>query len=288
MRAIFGWMESLMGLHLGTIWDDHGRIGRHRWAARATACHRWCPRDGCGAPRRSTREHAGGHHSRLDDIGYYGASERVATVADIDVANEQLLRMVVDATIARLGRIDYLINNAGVAGAEQMVVDMDVSVLRYTLTANLVSNYSLIEKVVPIMKRQGSGYILNVLSRTSVAKQQLARQPATACRCALQSSPAPSSRIWGTLRWPGNPDQRHRTGPSRRRSIARRRRQARTFRTSRATDPGELLSEQPVCRGCGVLACRHTDCDRARGTRRERRERAGRQRRHAGGASRLL
>ena len=55
-------------------------------------------------------------------------------------------------------------NNAGVAGAEQMVVDMDVADWRNTLSANLVSNYSLIEKVVPIMKRQGSGYILNVSS----------------------------------------------------------------------------------------------------------------------------
>ncbi len=35
---------------------------------------------------------------------------------------------------------------------------------RTTLQANLTSNYSLIEKVVPLMKRQGSGYILNVSS----------------------------------------------------------------------------------------------------------------------------
>jgi malonyl-CoA reductase/3-hydroxypropionate dehydrogenase (NADP+) len=43
-----------------------------------------------------------------------------------------------------------------VAGAEEMVADMSLDAWRYTLDANLVSNFSLIEKLVPIMKRQGS------------------------------------------------------------------------------------------------------------------------------------
>jgi malonyl-CoA reductase / 3-hydroxypropionate dehydrogenase (NADP+) len=60
--------------------------------------------------------------------------------------------------------VDYLINNAGVAGAEQMAVDMDRRRLARDAEANLNSNYSLIEKVVPRMKAQGSGYILNVSS----------------------------------------------------------------------------------------------------------------------------
>ena len=58
-------------------------------------------------------------------------------------------------TLAAFGRIDYLINNAGVAGAEQMVVDLEPEAWRATLRANLNSNYSLIEKVVPLMKQQG-------------------------------------------------------------------------------------------------------------------------------------
>jgi malonyl-CoA reductase/3-hydroxypropionate dehydrogenase (NADP+) len=45
-----------------------------------------------------------------------------------------------------------------------MVVDMDIDAWRYTLDANLVSNYLLMHHVVPLMKAQGSGYILNVSS----------------------------------------------------------------------------------------------------------------------------
>jgi malonyl-CoA reductase/3-hydroxypropionate dehydrogenase (NADP+) len=163
-RAIFGWMESLMGLHLGKVaLITGGSAGIGGQLARLLAvagarvmlvARRADQLDGMRA----------GIVRELEDIGYYGAGDRIATLADVDVADESSLGRAVDATLQTFGRIDYLVNNAGVAGAEQMVVDMGVDAWRYTLTANLVSNYSLIEKVVPVMKRQGSGYILNVSS----------------------------------------------------------------------------------------------------------------------------
>jgi malonyl-CoA reductase/3-hydroxypropionate dehydrogenase (NADP+) len=100
----------------------------------------------------------------LEEIGYNRPQDRVRLLADIDVADEAALAKSVAATLEAFGRIDYLINNAGVAGAEQMAVDIPPDDWRNTLNANLTSNYSLIEKVVPLMKRQGSGYILNVSS----------------------------------------------------------------------------------------------------------------------------
>ncbi len=163
-RAIFGWMESLMGLHLGKVaLITGGSAGIGGQLARLLAV--------AGArvmlvARRADQldEMRTGIVRELEDIGYYGASERIATLAGVDVADEASLAAAVTATLGQFGRIDYLVNNAGVAGAEQMVVDMSVDAWRYTLQANLVSNYSLIEKIVPIMKRQGSGYILNVSS----------------------------------------------------------------------------------------------------------------------------
>jgi malonyl-CoA reductase / 3-hydroxypropionate dehydrogenase (NADP+) len=163
-RAIFGWMESLMGLHLGKVAlitggsaGIGGQLGRLLAIGGARVMLVARRADQLAEMRASiVRE--------LEDIGYYAAEERVQVLADIDVAEEAALGRSVAATMAAFGRIDYLINNAGVAGAEQMVVDMDVEAWRNTLNANLVSNFSLIEKVVPIMKAQGSGYILNVSS----------------------------------------------------------------------------------------------------------------------------
>jgi malonyl-CoA reductase/3-hydroxypropionate dehydrogenase (NADP+) len=102
--------------------------------------------------------------SELEDIGFAGVERRVQTLANVDVSNFESLKGAVDATLKAFGRIDYLINNAGVAGAEDMVVDMGVDAWNYTLDANLVSNYFLMHHVAPLMKAQGSGYILNVSS----------------------------------------------------------------------------------------------------------------------------
>lgn len=102
--------------------------------------------------------------SELQDVGFSGVERRVKIMGNVDVADFASLRRAVDDTIATFGRIDYLINNAGVAGAEDMVVDMDLDAWRATLNANLVSNYVLMHQIVPHMKARGSGYVLNVSS----------------------------------------------------------------------------------------------------------------------------
>jgi malonyl-CoA reductase/3-hydroxypropionate dehydrogenase (NADP+) len=163
-RPNFGWIESLMGLHLGKcvlITGGSAGIGGQLGRLLAIA--------GARVMLTARRENQlvdlrDSIVRELEEIGYNRPLERVRVLADIDVADEGALVRSVNATLQAFGRIDYLINNAGVAGAEQMAVDLLPADWRNTLHANLVSNYSLIEKVVPMMKKQGSGYILNVSS----------------------------------------------------------------------------------------------------------------------------
>ena len=163
-RPHFGWIESLMGLHLGKcvlITGGSAGIGGQLGRLLAIA--------GARVMLTARRENQlvdlrDSIVRELEEIGYNRPLERVRILADIDVADEGALVKSVNATLQAFGRIDYLINNAGVAGAEQMAVDLLPADWRNTLHANLVSNYSLIEKVVPMMKKQGSGYILNVSS----------------------------------------------------------------------------------------------------------------------------
>ena len=79
----------------------------------------------------------------LEDIGYSGAERRVVILPGVDVGKLETLKPAVHATLAAFGRIDYLINNAGVSGAEEMAVDMSVAAWNATLDANLISNYAL-------------------------------------------------------------------------------------------------------------------------------------------------
>ncbi|QMW22566.1 SDR family oxidoreductase [Sandaracinobacteroides saxicola] len=163
-KAMPGFSENITGLHLGKVaLITGGSAGIGGQVARLLAL--------AGAKvmmvsRRASELDAARARiiEELADVGFAGVERRVQTLADIDVKDFAGLAKAVAATEAAFGRIDYLINNAGVAGAEEMVVDMGVEAWRATLDANLVSNYVLMHHVVPGMKARGSGYVLNVSS----------------------------------------------------------------------------------------------------------------------------
>ncbi|MEM9706006.1 MAG: SDR family oxidoreductase [Pseudomonadota bacterium] len=163
-KALSGFTENINGLHLGKVALITGAsMGIGGQIARLLALSGG--KVMLTARRESelvaTRDQI---INELEDIGYSGAERRLKFLSGIDVGNLNTLRRAVEATIKEFGRIDYLINNAGVSGAEEMVVDMELDDWRFTLDANLVSNYALISEVAPIMRQQGSGYIVNVSS----------------------------------------------------------------------------------------------------------------------------
>ena len=102
--------------------------------------------------------------SELRAIGYPKPETRVHIMADIDVGDPEALDRLYQRSIELFGHIDFLINNAGISGAEEMVVDMTLEDWNRTMEANLISNYSLIRKFGPVMKDKGKGSILNVSS----------------------------------------------------------------------------------------------------------------------------
>ena len=163
-RASLGWMDNLNGLHLGKValvTGGSGGIGAQIGRLLACAGARVMLVARGEAQLAEKRDQI---VAELSDCGYSGAAERVHTLAGVDVADLAAAERALDVTLQTFGRIDYLINCAGIAGAEEMVVDMALEDWRRTLDANLVSNYALIQKVVPHMKAQGSGYVVNVSS----------------------------------------------------------------------------------------------------------------------------
>ena len=163
-RAMSGYMDNLTGLHLGKVaLITGGSAGIGGQVARLLAMAG--ARVMLVARRESELDVMRAQIvGELEDVGYSGAERRVRVMAGVDVGDVSTLKQAVEGTLEAFGRIDYLINNAGVSGAEEMVVDMTLDAWRYTLDANLVSNYALLKEVVPVMRKQGSGYILNVSS----------------------------------------------------------------------------------------------------------------------------
>lgn len=92
--------------------------------------------------------------------GFPEAQSRIFTTT-LDVSDPLSIEKAFNDLILTYGRIDYLINNAGVTGAEEMVFDIKLDSWRSTMQANLISNYDLMIRSIPYMK---NGTIINISS----------------------------------------------------------------------------------------------------------------------------
>src|SRR5262245_2617794 len=80
-----------------------------------------------------------------------------------DVREEARIREVVAAVKERLGRIDVLVNSAGVAGGG-MIHMLEQKDWDFVLDVNLKGTYLVSKHVLPVMLAQGSGSIVNIAS----------------------------------------------------------------------------------------------------------------------------
>ncbi|WNO70542.1 oxidoreductase [Streptomyces sp. AM8-1-1] len=97
----------------------------------------------------------------LADLAETGG-ERISTAA-LDVTDPASVQAAVDATLAVFGRIDVLVNNAGysVIGA---VEETSMEQLRAMMEVNFFGAAELTKAVVPLMREQGSGTIVQMSS----------------------------------------------------------------------------------------------------------------------------
>ncbi|MSP82109.1 MAG: glucose 1-dehydrogenase [Alphaproteobacteria bacterium] len=80
-----------------------------------------------------------------------------------DVADPKLCDAAVAATLARFGRLDVLVNNAGMNAGGSVPDTSDENWFR-VIDTNLSGVFFMSRAAVPVMRRQGGGVILNVAS----------------------------------------------------------------------------------------------------------------------------
>ncbi len=105
--------------------------------------------------------------SRDEEKGSTAAEGMNGNVAvkRLDVIDEDSVYRLASFVEDEFGRLDILINNAGIANdSGQRGVDADLGSVREALEANLFGAWRLCEALVPLMQRNGYGRIVNVSS----------------------------------------------------------------------------------------------------------------------------
>lgn len=91
-----------------------------------------------------------------------GHAERTVALA-CDVRNREEIDRVVGLTMHHFNRIDVWVNNAG-RGHLGSLANVDMPAVRDTFETNLFGAIGAMQAVIPIMKQQGGGAIINISS----------------------------------------------------------------------------------------------------------------------------
>ena len=93
-----------------------------------------------------------------------GAAGGEALVAAADVSKPEQVTAAVEATLQRWGRLDILVNNAGMNTKQRHFIDMAPEDWRRVIEVDLDACYYCIQAVLPTMREQHRGTIVNVSS----------------------------------------------------------------------------------------------------------------------------
>ena len=103
---------------------------------------------------------------REDRIASLAAELDGSIAVPCDVTDQGQIDSLVSTVLAEFGRIDALVNNAG-QGFQATLERIDLDDFRAVLELNLVAPLALMQAVLPTMRRQRAGSIVNVSSGTT-------------------------------------------------------------------------------------------------------------------------
>ncbi|MFT4700468.1 MAG: 3-oxoacyl-[acyl-carrier protein] reductase [Yoonia sp.] len=121
---------------------------------------------GAGIVRKFIAE---GARVMIADLNIDAAVELGAEAIICNVAKDADVQVMVAHTLATFGRIDILINNAGTTHLPTAMEDVTEDDFDKVFAVNCKSVYLTAKHIVPLMKAQGLGAILNVASTAGVS-----------------------------------------------------------------------------------------------------------------------
>ena len=107
----------------------------------------------------------------LDDLGQDVATEVGGSYYRLDVTSSGEWKAVVEAVVAEHGKLDGLVNNAGIFRHDSLL-DNNEDSFRLITEINQYGVYNGMAAVAPVMKDQGSGSIVNISSIAGMRGQR--------------------------------------------------------------------------------------------------------------------
>lgn len=86
-----------------------------------------------------------------------------ARCISLELSNDENIVNAVKSAVERFGTIDVLVNNAGY-GYRSAVEESEMSQIEQLFQVNFLAPFRLIQEVLPIMRANGKGTIVNVTS----------------------------------------------------------------------------------------------------------------------------
>ena len=121
-------------------------------------------------------------NKKLEDLKRAGYD--AVSFMQIDVTKEEDWKRVVDASVERYGRIDVLVNNAGI-NIRKPIEEMNISEWNTMMSVNTGSVFLGCKYVIPIMKKQGGGAIINTSSVCGLVGHKYTPEAYTASKGAV-------------------------------------------------------------------------------------------------------
>ena len=86
------------------------------------------------------------------------------TTEELDITDQAAVDAAAQSIVAKQGRLDILVNSAGITGGNGTTWELDPAVWRQVIEVNLIGTYLTCRAVVPHMVEAGWGRIVNIAS----------------------------------------------------------------------------------------------------------------------------
>ena len=102
--------------------------------------------------------------ARLESARTELSARGTVSIQQVELTDSQSIEAATAGTLATHGRVDILINNAGITGGNDLTWELDPDVWRRVLDVNLTGAFLTCRAVIPHLLANGYGRIVNIAS----------------------------------------------------------------------------------------------------------------------------